>query len=146
MTARRRRSGAGRDAGSSSVELVVLVPALLGFVALVLTGGRLALATQAVEHAAATAARAASSARAAGEAGPAATDVARTTLADSPCGSTSTTVAAGGFAAAPGVPATVTATVTCTVALSDLGVPGVPGSHVISRSATSPLDTYRERT
>jgi Flp pilus assembly protein TadG len=134
------------DAGSSSVELVVLVPALLGFFALVITGGRLALATQAVEHAAFAAARGASSVRTAGEATSTATGIAATTLADAPCSTTSTTVTTGGFTAAPGSPATVTATVSCTVLLSDVGVPGVPGSHTITRSATSPLDTYRERT
>jgi Flp pilus assembly protein TadG len=125
---------------------VILVPALLGLVALVVTGGRLALATQAVEHAAFAAARAASGAGIAAEAGPAAADVARSTLADVPCASTSTTVTTGGFSARPGVPATVTASVTCTVPLSDVGLPGMPGNRTVTATATSPLDTYRERT
>jgi len=37
----------------------------------------------------------------------------------------------------------VTAHVSCVVALSDLAVPGMPGSTTVSASATAPLDPYR---
>jgi len=44
-----------------------------------------------------------------------------------------------------GQPATVTATVTCQVPLSDLVVPGLPGSRTLRFTFTSPLDPFRER-
>jgi hypothetical protein len=39
----------------------------------------------------------------------------------------------------------VSATVTCTVSLSDLLVPGLPGSRTLTATFTSPLDPFRER-
>ena len=50
-----------------------------------------------------------------------------------------------GFGSPVGTPASVRATVTCVVNLSDLAVPGVPGTRTVSASMSSPLDTYRER-
>jgi len=44
-----------------------------------------------------------------------------------------------------GTPAKISATVTCDVNLSDLFLPGVPGSKAITATMSSPLDTYRER-
>ena len=60
---------------------------------------------------------------------------------------TTTTVAldTSGFATPPGLSATVTATVSCPVRLSDLSVPGLPGTRTVSHTATSSLDTFRER-
>jgi hypothetical protein len=37
----------------------------------------------------------------------------------------------------------VTVEVTCTVDLSDLSVPGVPGTTTVHASATAPVDPYR---
>ena len=45
-----------------------------------------------------------------------------------------------------GAPASVTAVVRCTVSLSDLLVPGLPGSVHLKYRFTSPLDPYRGRT
>ena len=50
-----------------------------------------------------------------------------------------------GFAVQAGTPATVSATVSCTVPLSDLALPGLPGAHTITATFTSPLDVYRQR-
>ena len=58
----RARSGSP-ERGSSVVEVVILAPALGMFVALIIAGGRVALSHQAVESAAADAARAASISR-----------------------------------------------------------------------------------
>jgi hypothetical protein len=44
-----------------------------------------------------------------------------------------------------GTPASVTATVTCVVNLSDVAIPGLPGTRTITATMSSPLDTYRER-
>jgi hypothetical protein len=38
---------------------------------------------------------------------------------------------------------TVAVTVTCTLVLSDLGLPGVPGSTVVSVTHHAPIDPYR---
>ena len=50
-----------------------------------------------------------------------------------------------GFARPVGTPATITATVSCLVRLSDLAMPGLGGSRTVTATASSPLDTYRER-
>ena len=55
------------------------------------------------------------------------------------------TVDTSGFGVPVGQPATVSATVTCTVSLSDLLVPGLPGSRTLTATFTSPLDPFRER-
>ena len=45
----------------------------------------------------------------------------------------------------PGEPAAVTATVQCTISLSDLALPGIPGSDGLKAEFTSHLDIYRSR-
>ncbi|WP_166850883.1 TadE/TadG family type IV pilus assembly protein [Isoptericola sp. BMS4] len=146
--ARRRhaRSVRDRERGSTSLELAVLAPALLVLLALIVVAGRVAVAHQAVDGAAAQAARAASLERTPGAAADRAHAVAAATLDNSGlhCTGTSVAVDTGGFAAPVGTPASVTATVTCTVDLSGLPVPGV-GPQTITKTASSALDTYRER-
>lgn len=139
--------GPGREAGSASLEIVVLAPALLLFVFLVIFAGRWALAQQAVQAAASEAARAASIARSAGEAGPTATTAAAASLTNQKvrCATQSVSVDTTGFGVPVGTPASVTATVTCVVDMSDLAAPGVPGSRTLTSTMTSPLDTFRSR-
>lgn len=148
-TARRRLPNRGhRERGSSVVEVVILVPALGLFLALIIAGGRLAVAHQGVQAAAAQAARAASIARTQAQAAADAQTGATTSLTAQhlTCVTTSVTVDATGFAAPVGTPASVAATVTCTLDLSDLTVlPGLPGTITIDATVRSPLDTYRER-
>ena len=135
-----------RDCGSSVVEVVILAPALGLFLALIIAGGRVALAHQAVEASAAEAARAASIARTQGRAGADARTAATSSLASQStrCVSTSVSVDTSGFATPVGTPASVSATVTCQVDLAGL-LPGLPGSMAITATMRSPLDTYRER-
>ncbi len=135
-----------RDCGSSVVEVVILAPALGLFLALIIAGGRVALAHQAVEASAAEAARAASIARTQGRAGADARTAATSSLASQStrCVSTSVSVDTSGFATPVGTPASVSATVTCQVDLAGL-LPGLPGSMTITATMRSPLDTYRER-
>lgn len=135
-----------RDRGSSVVEVVILAPALGLFLALIIAGGRVALAHQAVEASAAEAARAASIARTQGRAGADARTAATSSLASQStrCVSTSVSVDTSGFATPVGTPASVSATVTCQVDLAGL-LPGLPGSMTITATMRSPLDTYRER-
>jgi Flp pilus assembly protein TadG len=141
------RRGGRDERGSTTLELVVWAPGLLLLIGLLTVAGRVNSANAAVEQAAVDAARTASSARTAA----AAVDLARAgaarTLAVQGLQCTTTTVAldTSGFATRPGQSATVTATVTCPVRLSDLSVPGLPGTRTVSHTATSSLDTFRER-
>jgi hypothetical protein len=61
------------------------------------------------------------------------------------CSSQWVDIDTGGLAAPVGTPAKVTATVTCIADLSDLSMPGLPGSRTITATMSSPIDTYRER-
>lgn len=139
--------GQAREAGSASLEIVVLAPALLLFVFLVIFAGRWALAQQAVQAAASEAARAASIARSAGEASGSASSAATTSLTNQKvrCAVQSVSVDTSGFGVPAGTPASVSATVSCQVDMSDLAFPGVPGHRTLESTMSSPLDTYRSR-
>jgi Flp pilus assembly protein TadG len=136
-----------RERGSASIEAAVGLPAFLLFVALIIGAGRVAIARQGVEAAAAEAARSASIERTQAGATHAADSAAAATLANQhlPCVTTQISVDTSGFAVPVGTPATVTATVTCVVNLADISVPGLPGTLSISATMGSPLDTYRGR-
>jgi Flp pilus assembly protein TadG len=142
-----RRGTPPADGGSASLEVVLLTPALVALLTLLVVGGRVALAGTSVEQAADEAARSASIARTAGGARKEAEAGALRALAeqDLRCASVDVAVDTSGFAVPVGTPARVSATVTCLVRLSDLAVPGFPGSRIVTASAVSPLDTYRER-
>ena len=145
-SARRRRRGRPSDEGSTVIEVVILAPALALFLGLIIAGGRLAVAHQAVEAAAAQAARAASIARTQAEALTAAQSAATSALAAQGlnCVASNVIVDVAGFATSAGTPASVGATVTCQVALADT-LPGLPGSLGVEATVRSALDTYRER-
>lgn len=135
------------DRGSTTLELVVWAPGLLLVIALLTVAGRVNSANAAVEQAAVDAARTASSARTAAGARDMARASAQTTLAAQglQCMTTTVVLDTSGFGTRPGQSATVSATVTCPVRLSDLSVPGLPGTRTVSHTATSSLDTFRER-
>lgn len=135
------------EEGSAAIEAAIGVPAFMLFVLLVIFGGRVAMAHQAVQSAAAEAARTASIARTQGQAQSDGAGGAAASLSSQGvhCISQNVSVDASGFAAPVGTPATIRATVRCTIDLSDVSIPGVPGSMTITETMTSPLDTYRER-
>lgn len=139
-----RRRG---ERGSASVEAAVAVPAFALFVGLILFGGRTTIARQAVESAASEAARTASLTRSAGAAEAAATQVAKSSLAnqDVDCVEVNINVDTSGFLASVGDNTVVTVSVECLLDLSDLAVPGVPGKRKVKATMSSPLDTWRER-
>jgi Flp pilus assembly protein TadG len=141
---RRARRG---DAGSTTIELAIVAPAVLAMFALVVIGGRVNLARQVMEASAFDAARTASLARTAGDAQGQATAAGTATLNSQgmTCTSTNVIVDVSGFGTPVGQPATVTATVTCQASMSDVALPGLPGSFSLSAEFTSPLDTYRTR-
>jgi Flp pilus assembly protein TadG len=135
------------EAGAVAVEAAILAPALLLILALLMFGGRNAIATGAVEQAAVDAARAASLARTGAQADTAARAAASRSLADQDldCATITIRVDTSGFRTRPGQSASVDTTVTCLLRLSDLALPGIPGSKRISATAVSAVDTYRER-
>jgi Flp pilus assembly protein TadG len=139
--------GGHGQCGSTTLELVVWAPGLLLLIGLLIVAGRVNSANAAVEQAATDAARTASLARTAAIAEQQARQHAQQTLAAQglACTATSVTVDTAGFGSAPGQPATVVATVSCAVRLSDLGVPGLPGTRTVAHASVSSLDTFRER-
>lgn len=135
------------ERGSAAIEAAIGLPAFVLFVGMIIAGGRLAVAHQAVQTAAADAARAASITREARTADGAARREAENSLSNQQidCRSTRVSVTTAGFQVPVGQPADVTVTVTCRLDLSDLSVPGVPGSRIVRATMSSPLDTWRER-
>lgn len=135
------------ERGSATLELAVLTPGVLMLLGLAILAGRITVAGAAVEQASAAAAREASLARTATDAHAAATQAATASLRERNlrCAAVAVTLDTTGYAAAVGSQAQVQATVTCTVPLAALAVPGVPGSRTLTASTTSVLDRYRAR-
>ncbi|MGW7196203.1 TadE/TadG family type IV pilus assembly protein [Streptomyces chryseus] len=135
------------ERGALSLEAVILLPVLLAVLLLVIAFGRISSSGNAVDTAARNAARAASLERSAGPAHDAGEAVARDVLGEQglQCTTSSVTITAGGFSAPLGESASTTATVSCTVRLSDIGLPGLPGAKTLSSSFTSSIDSYRQR-
>jgi Flp pilus assembly protein TadG len=138
-----------RERGSATVEMVVVAPGLIMIIGLLIMGGRIAIAGGSVEHAAAEAARAASIARTAAEAQASGDSTARMVLdnAGLQCvGAASVSIDTADFTTTQaGQPGEVSATVSCQVRLSDVAIPGLPGTRLMEHRASSPLDTYRTR-
>jgi Flp pilus assembly protein TadG len=140
------RSPRDPDRGDAALELIILAPVLLALIALVIAAGRSSVARGSVDAAARDAARQASLARSPGEARIAAELSAQAALRQDGLDCTPTvSVDTVGFSVPLGHPAEVSATVSCQVPLSDLVVPGLPGSVTLSYTFSSPLDPYRGR-
>ena len=134
------------DAGNAALELVILAPVLVLLLGLVVAAGRTSIAQGSVDAAARDAARQASIALTPGAAQAAAQSSARAALGrDGLDCDPAVVVNTSQFGVPVGEAATVTATVSCQVPLSDLVVPGLPGSRTLRFTFTSPLDPFRER-
>lgn len=133
--------------GSATVELTLLVPALVLVLGLLVAGGRLWFARTTVAEAAQTGARAASIARTPAAAAAAGRDAAQASLATAGlrCEATSVEIRTAAFAVPVGTPATVGSTVRCRVPLADIALPGLPGSVALTGTGAAALDTYRSR-
>lgn len=136
-----------RDRGSATVETIIAIPGLMLVAMVVVLAGRLVNADAAVEGAARDAARGASVARTASQARIDGTQLATETLRQGgvPCSSTSVTINTAGFGVPVGRMGLVTASVTCTVPLADLTIPGIPGSRVLRKTFSSPIEPHRGR-
>jgi Flp pilus assembly protein TadG len=136
-----------RERGALSLELAILAPVLLMFLLLMIGAGRIYLSGRTVDNAARDAARAASLQRSATAAQATALQVASSTLATEGihCTNTSVDVPTDGFNAPLGQPAAVTVTVSCQVNLSDVALPGFPGTKLLTGTFTSAIDPYRQK-
>lgn len=135
------------ERGAASVELVVIVPALVLVLGLLVAGGRLWFAHATVVEAAQSAARAASLERSAGSAHRAGVGAGARVLATDglSCAASSVAVDTSAFSVPVGTPATVRASVVCRVPFADLAIPGMPGSITVRSLGAAALDTYRAR-
>jgi Flp pilus assembly protein TadG len=135
------------ERGAATVELTLMVPALVLVLGLLVAGGRLWYARTAVVDAAQTAARAASLAHTAGQAAHDGQVAGAASLgtAGLACGSRTVAIGTGAFAVPVGMPATVTSSVSCTVPFADILLPGMPGSIQLTGQGSAALDTYRSR-
>lgn len=140
------RAGA-HDAGNAALELVVLAPVLFILIALVVAAGRTSIAQGAVDAAARDAARQASISLTPAAAQAAALASAQAALSQDglDCRPRVYVDASQFTSVQVGQPASVSALVVCQVPLSDLVVPGLPGSRTLRGQFSSPLDPYRER-
>ncbi len=135
------------ERGSATLELVIVTPVMILILAAIIAAGRIGLAQQAVQTVAYDAARAASISRDAGSARSAAQQVAALSMTSNHlnCSTSNVNISTAGFSSAVGTKAVVDATILCTVQLSDIALPGIPGAVTIERDATSPIDQFRER-
>jgi Flp pilus assembly protein TadG len=129
------------ERGSTSVELVLLTPVLVGLLLLTVAFGRVQNARADIEAASRTAARAASLERSAPAATFAGEQAAAAELDASgyDCTSQRIDVDTSGFAP----DALVTVTVACTVDLADVTGMGIPTSRTLVAQFSEPLDRFR---
>ncbi len=135
------------DEGSFTLEQILCAIPLFIFGGLLAAFGMTVVNDGAVDNAARAAARAASQSPDAATAQVRGEQAALAALRqeDRECTDHQVSIDTSGFATEVGQPASVTATVRCTVALSQLAVPGLPGSKTLDATFTSPLDTFAER-
>ena len=137
-----------RDRGmAASIEAAILLPVLILFVGLLVTSARIALAQQSLGAIASHAARAATLERSAAAGHGAARSAVQEGLAEHgvACLSSHVEVAAGALSASIATQGNVTVTISCTVPLNEVSIPGMPGSHQLSATAVSPVDRFRQR-
>lgn len=136
-----------REEGSTAAEFVLFAPFILAFVLVVIAFGRIALTELSIKSATGAAAREASLSSTSEQAQIGAREMAETALANAGVSCTSLTVVidSSGINAPLGVVGTVSATVTCTLDLSDIALPGLPGTRVVTVTERSPVDPYKER-
>ncbi|TDB84234.1 pilus assembly protein [Actinomadura sp. KC216] len=135
-----------QDAGNAAIEVAVLAPLFIAFLAGLLVVMRVQQGGAVVAQAAADAARHASIARTASQAHADATSSALTTLRDRGLHCAPTVrLDLSGFYRPAGQAGTVAAHVTCVIRLTDIALPGMPGSRTVTKTHRSPIDIYRAR-
>jgi Flp pilus assembly protein TadG len=129
------------EAGSLAVEMAMVAPGLLLIFGLIFAYGRAAQVNGTLESGTRDAARSATVARSYDDALERANAVLLDAMKDAPqsCQNSLDLKITGDYL--PGEPVTVTTR--CTYDLSDLGLPGAPGTITAESSFTSMLDPYR---
>lgn len=147
MRTRVRKLIEARESGSAAVEMSMYV-GLFGLVLILLiVAARLSVAGDAIESVASAAARTASLARTAPEAQARATQAANVALDQEgiDCIDLEVVINSSGLDKPLGQVGTVTATIHCTVNFSDVAAPGMSHTKILTATASSPVDAYRER-
>ncbi|MFC2642091.1 MAG: TadE/TadG family type IV pilus assembly protein [Propionibacterium acidifaciens] len=146
MSDPRARIRHGEERGSASLELVIVVPAVVAVIALLTAGWRLWSVRSQVREAAAAGARAATLARSGAEAEQAASAAIDADLGTvgSSCTAPTVDIDVSAFSAPPGQGGDVVVDVTCEVPFTDLLIP-IPGALTVEGRAGSRLDSFRER-
>jgi hypothetical protein len=126
--------------------MAILAPIGILVLAMLVVGARISLAGDRISGVAGIAARDASLARSATAAQQAANAAATAALsqANLHCTNVQVHLDTSGFSLPAGTAASVRVNVTCTVDLSDIGAPGLPGTKTLTDTATSPLDPARD--
>jgi Flp pilus assembly protein TadG len=139
-------SSRGED-GSSSVSFVLIAPALVFVIGFLIFAGRVSIAGNVVESSAAAAARDASLARTEAGSVANASEAARRVMTQQGvnCSSLNVNIDTSGLRVPLGQVGTVRATVTCRADLSDIAIPGIPGTKTLTSTASSPVDAYRQK-
>jgi hypothetical protein len=146
LITRLRSIFADPDRGSAPVEMAITGLIAIALIGVLIVAGRVAIASSSISGVAGNAARDASLARTPAVAIQRATSTAITDLQAQHLhckGRPDVAVDTRGFSAPPGTDAVVTVDVTCVVALSDIGMPLMPGSRTLHDHAVSPLDPFR---
>ncbi len=136
-----------RERGTASVQFAMGAFILLLIWMFTAAVGLTSKANATMDSVAAAAARAASISRSIDQAQADASAAAAASMTQQGlhCAASATSVDLSGFSAPPGTPAVVTATVSCTVDTSQLGVAQVAFTRTVTATAASPIDTYRAR-
>jgi Flp pilus assembly protein TadG len=129
------------ETGSLAIEMAMIAPSLLLIFALIFAYGRTAQVNGTLESGTRDAARSVTMARSYDEAVERANAVLLDAMKDAPqsCQNSLDVTVSPDYEA--GEPVTVDAT--CTYGISDLGLPGAPGTLTAKSSFTSMLDPYR---
>ena len=143
------RAADGGDRGSAPIEMAITGLCAIALIALLVIGGRVAIASSSMSDVASAAARDASLSS---PLDPEATVQARAVAAardalatEIDCGPLTVTVDLAARIASVGQPGTVTATVTCDLHYATIRFPGLPTTATITETAVSPTDPYRDR-
>jgi Flp pilus assembly protein TadG len=134
---------ARRDAGSMSLEMVLVTPVFVAFLMLLAGAGRMVDAQSQVDGAARDAVRAASVGRSAGAALRLAEEAASANLQGDDWCASGPSVATDTSDWRPG--GRVAVTISCDVDLGDLTFIGLPGTKTLEGRAVAPIDTYSYR-
>lgn len=135
----------GYQRGAVAVEAALILPSLLMIAAMTTGGWRLSEVRADAQSAAEVAARAGSVASTVGEGHAVGQRVAMTELAGTRCSDPAISIDSSALALPVGSTGVTSARVRCTVRLSDLLVPGMPGALHVESTAHSTVDSHRER-